>query len=97
LHLAAGAELPFALQALLEHLAAARPNVNPSLVEDKNGHTALFWAARLGRCANARLLLRCELATRERARSKFGPAMDAPDRWGRRPLHWAVVNGHAEM
>ena len=82
---------------VVELMQAMRPRCDPTLVEDKNHHTALFFAARYGHCAVAQTLLRAEVpgnAMKKRAKMRLVEAMDC---WGRSPLHWAVLNSHADM
>jgi len=55
------------------------------LVKDKNKQTLAHHAARQGCVDNIPLI------------SELGCALDAQDRWGRTPMHWAILNGHTKF
>ena len=75
-----------------------------SAARDDSGLTALHHASRAGaplRVVSAVLEM---LSGRDLSASKARPKPGAPsdplaarDRWGRTPLHWAVVNGHSSI
>ena len=78
------------------HIAAGIPNGSPMvsalvragtspLVRDKNKQTLAHHAARQGRVENISLI------------SELGCKLDTQDRWGRTPIHWAILNGHEEF
>ena len=78
------------------HVAAAEQNAGDMihflleagtspLVKDKNKQTLTHFAARAGRVENLPCI------------SDAGCQLQSQDRWGRTPMHWAILNGHPEF
>eukprot|EP00051_Salpingoeca_urceolata_P016758 m.224605 g.224605 ORF g.224605 m.224605 type:complete len:1299 (+) comp18771_c0_seq2:71-3967(+) len=78
-HRACGASGPDGVL-LLQRLLDAGSSGN---ARDANKHSLLHWCCRAGTEAACSVVLQ-----------RFPGLLEARDRWHRRPIHWAVLNGH---
>lgn len=78
------------VKTVLEHMQEQRPKIKPSdwiSKPDNDGQTVLHHACRNGAPSNViTFLIETSPAT-----------LTKKDKWGRTPLHWAVVNGHRSV
>lgn len=71
----------------------------PLAAKDLNQQTVLHFAARSGRADTMALLLQrwcADADVTSQGSRVYGGPLDWRDRWHRTPVHWAVLNGHAE-